>query len=77
LQHIRRPTLVIQSRNDPFMTPAVLPEPSELSPAVSLEVADSGGHVGFVGGRVPWRPEYWLERRIPAFFLEALQSAAA
>ena len=77
LQHIRRPTLVIQSRNDPFMTPAVLPEPSELSPAVSLEVADSGGHVGFVGGRVPCRPEYWLERRIPAFFLEALQSAAA
>jgi len=77
LQDIRRPTLVIQSRNDPFMTPAVLPAPDELSLDVSLEVTDSGGHVGFVCGRLPWRPEYWLERRIPAFFNEALQSAIA
>jgi hypothetical protein len=73
LQHIRRPTLVIQALNDPFMTPEVLPEASELSPAVSLEVTDSGGHVGFVGGHLPWHPEYWLERRIPAFFTEAFR----
>lgn len=77
LRHIRRPTLLIQSRNDPFMTPEVLPEANELSTTVSLEVTEGGGHVGFVSGRAPWCAEYWLEQRIPAFFSEALQSAAA
>lgn len=73
LKNIQRPTLLIQARNDPFMTAEVLPESSELSPAVSLEVMESGGHVGFVGGCLPWRPQYWLEQRIPVFFSEAFQ----
>lgn len=73
LKTIGRPTLLIQARNDPFMTAEVLPELSELSPAVSLEVTESGGHVGFVAGCLPWRPQYWLEQRIPAFFNEAFQ----
>ena len=29
-----------------------------------LEFTARGGHVGFVGGRVPWRPDYYAERRI-------------
>ncbi len=77
LRRIRRPTLLIQSRDDPFMTPAVLPEPDELAPAVRLEVTASGGHVGFVGGTWPWRADYWLERRIPAFLAACLAQGDA
>ena len=67
LAHIAIPTLLIQARDDPFMHPAVIPEPHELSAQVTLEAYERGGHVGFVGGTWPWRPQYWLEERIPEF----------
>lgn len=70
LKAIRVPTLLIQAFDDPFMTPAVLPEPDELSSSVSLEVTQGGGHVGFVEGANPLKPGYWLERRIPCFLAE-------
>ena len=72
LHAIRVPTLVIQARNDPFMTPAVLPEAEELSGSVRVEVTRCGGHVGFVEGESPTRAGYWLDRRIPAFLDEQL-----
>ncbi|MGR9052496.1 MAG: hydrolase [Gammaproteobacteria bacterium] len=72
LAGIKVPTLLIQADDDPFMTKAVLPERGELSPSVRLEVTRGGGHVGFVTGATPFRPQYWLERRIPAFLLEHL-----
>ena len=74
LRNIRVPTLMIQARDDPFMSPDVIPEPSELSSSSCLEVFPHGGHVGFVGGRWPWNPRYYLEERIPEFlqtFLDA------
>jgi len=64
LRNITTPTLVLHAADDPFMTPETVPQNAELSPAVSLELSRHGGHVGFVGGRWPWKPEYWLERRI-------------
>jgi predicted alpha/beta-fold hydrolase len=67
LAGIRVPTLMLHAEDDPFMTPEVLPSRDELSPAVQLEVSAAGGHVGFVHGKLPWRPHYWLEERIPAF----------
>ena len=72
LKKITVPTLLLQSEDDPFMTPDVIPHQHELSKAIQLEVCQSGGHVGFVGGKVPWRPEYWLEDRVPKFFEEHL-----
>ena len=68
LGSIRKPTLIIQAYDDPFMTPDVLPKPSELSESVTIELSPKGGHVGFVSGKLPWKPEYWLEKRIPEFF---------
>ena len=57
LQHITRPTLVIQAEDDPFMPPSVLPEAAELSRSVVLERSRTGGHVGFLGpGRRAWLP---------------------
>ncbi len=64
---IRVPTLMLHAKDDPFMTPDVLPSPDELSPGTRLEISAAGGHVGFVHGNLPWRPRYWLEERIPAF----------
>lgn len=67
LPGIAIPTLILHARDDPFMTPDVVPSPDELSPSTRLEVSARGGHVGFVQGSLPWRPRYWLEERIPAF----------
>lgn len=67
LHGIRIPTLIVHALDDPFMMPAVVPRPDELSPSTVLEVSTHGGHVGFVHGALPWRPRYWLEERIPAF----------
>ena len=67
LRGIRVPTLIIHARDDPFMSPEVIPDEAELSPSVTLELSDRGGHVGFVSGRWPWRPRYWLDERIPGF----------
>ncbi|MBK1691451.1 hydrolase [Ectothiorhodospira mobilis] len=64
LRGIRVPTLILHARNDPFMTPRVIPAAGELSPAVRLELSEDGGHAGFVEG---WG-RYWPERRIPAWF---------
>ena len=42
-------------------------EPGEF---VRIEVAENGGHVGFLAGGTPWRPKYYLPDRIVGF-LEA------
>lgn len=67
LAGIRVPTLLIQARDDPFMSADVIPRAHELPACVTLEVHPHGGHVGFVGGAWPWRPRYYLEERVPDF----------
>jgi predicted alpha/beta-fold hydrolase len=67
LKSIAVPTLVLNARNDPFLPAAALPGPAEVSPTVTLEQPEEGGHVGFVSGPFPGRLE-WLPRRILAFF---------
>jgi predicted alpha/beta-fold hydrolase len=72
LGQIEVPTLILHARDDPFMTPAVIPRADELSKSITMEVSRSGGHVGFVSGDSPLQPEYWLEKRIPAFLAQHL-----
>lgn len=71
LKSIAVSTLVIQAIDDPFMTPEALPGQDELSPNVQLQITPHGGHVGFIAGRIPFKPQYWLEQRIPEFLLES------
>ncbi len=73
LAGIERPTLVINSRDDPFMTPDIIPAEDALSDFVTLEVSDRGGHVGFIDGGTPWRPSYYLPRRIIEFLEQQIR----
>lgn len=73
LHSIAVPTLILHAKDDPFMSEDVIPESHELSPQIRLEVSEFGGHVGFVSGKYPWRPEYWLEERVPEFLREFLK----
>ena len=67
LGDIETPTLIINALDDPFMTPGVIPHRDRLSAHVSLEISEAGGHVGFIEGGTPWRPRYYLPRRVVGF----------
>ena len=67
LKDVERPTLIINALDDPFMTPEVIPSPDALSANVTLEVAEAGGHVGFVEGGTPRSPQFYLPGRILDF----------
>lgn len=72
---IEVPTLIVQARDDPFMTPEVIPAATETSSCVTLEISETGGHVGFVeSGNHPFSPGYWLDRRIPEFLGQSLET---
>ena len=67
LKDITTPTLIVNALDDPFMSPGVIPHRDHLSPQVTLEVSETGGHVGFVSGGTPWRPEFYLPGRVTGF----------
>lgn len=67
LKKIKRPALILHSLDDPFVPEETVPDVSELSPSITLEISEKGGHVGFIEGSLPWRPSYWLRRRILDF----------
>jgi len=64
LNGIRTPTLLVNARNDPFLTASCYPVEMCLShDFVFLEMPESGGHVGFPLGR----GVYWSEERALEF----------
>ncbi|WP_158780890.1 hydrolase [Pantoea sp. BAV 3049] len=64
LPGVRKPLLIIHAKDDPFMTDEVIPDPAQLPSSVEYQLTQYGGHVGFVGGTL-FRPQMWLEQRIP------------
>ncbi len=72
LKTCKTPTLIIHAKDDPFMTEEVIPDASLLSDAITLEVSDRGGHVGFLSGNNPFKPEFWAETRSADFIKESL-----
>jgi predicted alpha/beta-fold hydrolase len=71
LSGIRIPTLLVSARDDPFLPRRVLDDvehSARRNPHIVHEFHERGGHVGFVGGRWPWAPEYYAERRAFRFF---------
>jgi predicted alpha/beta-fold hydrolase len=57
----------VNAHNDPLVPPHLIPRACDVSDKVTLEVTDGGGHLGFVSGRWPWSPQFWLDTRVPEF----------
>jgi predicted alpha/beta-fold hydrolase len=80
LAGIRRPTLLLSAEDDPFLPAAVLDEVRRVAAgnrSLEVEFTRHGGHVGFVGGRVPWRPFYHAEWRVVDFLARQLAPSVA
>jgi predicted alpha/beta-fold hydrolase len=76
LSHIRRPTLLLSARDDPFLPPEVLDDVAIAADGnleLHVEIHESGGHVGFVSGRNPFRPLYYAEWRIVDFLSDVVR----
>jgi predicted alpha/beta-fold hydrolase len=76
LSRIRIPTLLLSAVDDPFLPAEVLDDVRSIArgnPSLDVEFVERGGHAGFIGGRVPWRPVYYLEQRLGEFFESRLQ----
>ncbi len=59
------PTVIIHSRDDPFLPADAIPEAAmRANPAVTPMITDHGGHVGFVSGSAPVAPCFWAEAAI-------------
>lgn len=68
LSHIRVPTLLVNAKDDPLISPECFPrEIASESEFFSLETPEHGGHVGFVSFNATG--EYWSEKRASDFLL--------
>jgi predicted alpha/beta-fold hydrolase len=66
LSKISVPTLLLNAANDPFLPPSCYPRAiARKHDPLTLEVPESGGHVGFV--TFNHDGEYWSERRTLSF----------
>lgn len=66
LPNIALPTLLLNARNDPLLTPGSFPvDIAEKNPALFLDAPESGGHVGFVDLKHGMQP--WHENRVVEF----------
>lgn len=71
LPEIRVPTLLLSSRDDPFLPGEVLARVESVAASntkLALEFTDRGGHVGFISGAAPWSAFYYAEWRVFRFF---------
>lgn len=68
LVSIATPTLCVSSADDPFLPAGILERArAAASPHVDFRATERGGHIGFVAGSAPWRPDYWAERAAVAW----------
>jgi predicted alpha/beta-fold hydrolase len=73
LSSIRLPTLLLNSRDDPFLPSPVLNRVADIARAnrcLTALVTMHGGHVGFVSGSNPFRVRHWAEERVIEFLVE-------
>lgn len=67
------PTLIVHSRDDPFLPADAIPEAAmHANPAVTPEISNHGGHVGFVSGSSPVAPRFWAEAVIARWLSDHL-----
>lgn len=72
LPQITAPSLIINAKDDPFLTPSCFPYHEATSNEfLFLETPKKGGHVGFVSD-VFFQGTYWHEKRVLQFLSEHL-----
>lgn len=75
LTAIRTPTLLLSALDDPFMpaeTADAVLKVAKRNERLVAEFYPHGGHVGFVGGRTPFRTHYFAEERLMEFLSSRL-----
>lgn len=71
LGRIATPTLCLSAEDDAFLPPSVLALARRRVPSsIDFRTTAHGGHIGFIGGRVPWRPVYWAEELLVGWLAE-------
>ena len=64
LGRVKTPTFCLSAEDDAFLPPSVLPVARQrASSSIDFRTTAHGGHIGFIAGRVPWRPVYWAEEQ--------------
>ena len=72
LNKVTTPCLVMHSSDDPFLCHTNTVAVNDLPKHITFEVSSHGGHVAFITGNNPFKPEFWLEARVPEFFARHL-----
>lgn len=70
LKYIAVPTLMINAKNDPFMSGHYLPAEHEVSSQVRRLFTEHGGHVGFANGSSLRLGLDWLPKQCDDFFAQ-------
>lgn len=79
MDQISVPTLLIQSRDDPFIPFQSFLSPQLRSPSVNLLATDYGGHCGFLHRheeRSPLADRFWAENRLVTFLAATAERRA-
>ena len=69
---INVPCLFIHAADDPFLDHQHIVPDQPLPEHIDFEISEKGGHVGFIAGKNPLNPIYWLEQRAPAYLSQFL-----
>ncbi len=73
IDHIRVPTLLLHSLDDPFLPAHAVPKDAVgRNPVLTGVFTRHGGHVGFIGGGRPLRPRPWAEGEAARFLAHHL-----
>lgn len=73
LPQVQVPTLLLQSRDDPFQPHGRVPEAAVAgNPMLFAGFPRRGGHVGFVEASSPFRPRFWAEAEAARFLSWAM-----
>lgn len=75
LPHIRIPTLIMRSLDDPFFESDIPWDIINANPNLVPAITNYGGHVGFMEGIPGWNVSFWAQRQTARFFAAALAEA--
>lgn len=73
-------TLLLSAVDDPFLPPLVLERVREVAgrnPHLEIDFPLHGGHVGFISGKNPLSPAYYLEHRVSGFLAGQLEHSSS